>query len=87
MQREPTTGITPTIGFASSSFRMRGCNVTVFDLGGGPQIRGIWKNYYAEVHGIIFVIDASDAQRIGESRDVLEDVVKDRRMSGKPLLL
>ena len=24
--------------------------MTLFDVGGGPRIRGIWKNYYAQVH-------------------------------------
>ncbi len=66
---------------------MRRCDVTMLDVGGGSKIRGIWENYYAEVHGIVFVIDASDAQRIGEARDVLEEVVKDARMGGKPVLL
>ncbi|XP_062511415.1 ADP-ribosylation factor-like protein 13B [Corticium candelabrum] len=87
IQNDSTDGITPTIGFASSSLRMRRCDVTMLDVGGGSKIRGIWENYYAEVHGIVFVIDASDAQRIGEARDVLEEVVKDARMGGKPVLL
>lgn len=84
---DATDSMTPTIGFASSSFRLHRCNVTLYDLGGGSRIRGIWKNYYAEVHGVVFVVDASDAQRMGETREVLEEVVKDARLKGKPVLV
>ena len=38
--------------------------IDVYDLGGGKNIRKIWERYYAEVHGCIFVVDASDEARL-----------------------
>lgn len=40
-----------------------GFDIVVYDLGGGERIRDIWENYYAEVHGVIFVVDTDDVQR------------------------
>ena len=50
---DTTDGITPTVGFLTSSFTMNRFNVTIFDLGGGVRIRDIWKKYYAEVNIIL----------------------------------
>ena len=41
-------------------------DICVYDLGGGERIRDIWDNYYAEVHGVIFVVDTDDTQRKAE---------------------
>ena len=46
---ESTDGIVPTIGFQNSSFSLYKFQVTLFDVGGGPRIRSIWKIYYADV--------------------------------------
>lgn len=46
---DTTDGITPTVGFLTSSFTLFRYHVTILDLGGGPKIRAVWKNYYAEV--------------------------------------
>ena len=47
--------------------------IEVFDLGGSKRIRKIWEKYYAEVHGIIFVVDASDEGRLAEAKSTLEE--------------
>ncbi len=46
---DSTEDITPTIGFSSTKLNQSGCAVTLYDVGGGPRIRGIWKNYFSEV--------------------------------------
>jgi ADP-ribosylation factor-like protein 13B len=47
--------VTPTFGFSSSTLdtdgRLSKYKVNVFDLGGGKNIRRIWKTYFSEVHG------------------------------------
>lgn len=48
---EPTEDITPTVGFSSTTMDIGRSTVTFYDLGGGPKIRDIWKNYYAKVGG------------------------------------
>lgn len=46
---EPKETTVPTVGFSSADFKLLNFKVTAYDVGGGPRIRGIWKDYYAEV--------------------------------------
>ena len=77
----------PTIGFSSVDFRFDKYNVKLFDLGGGKKIRGIWKNYFSEVYGVIYVIDSSEPERIEECASVLQGLVEHPKVAGKPLLV
>ena len=47
-------------------------SIEVYDLGGGKSIRKMWENYYAEAHGFIFVVDASDEERMAEAKTALQ---------------
>jgi ADP-ribosylation factor related protein 1 len=40
------------------------------DLGGQSGIRSIWPRYYADCHAVLYVLDASDAERLGEGWEV-----------------
>ena len=80
--------IIPTIGFSNLEMKKyEKYKVVVYDLGGGIRIRSIWKNYFALIHGIIFVIDSSDITRILEVKDVIEEVVANDKIAGKPILV
>lgn len=59
----------------------------LYDLGGGQRIRSIWKNYFALVHGVIFVIDASDLDRIADVKESLATVIAHEKIAGKPILM
>ena len=75
------------MGFSSSEFKFEKFDVTVYDLGGGKKIRSIWRNYYAEIHGVVFVVDASDESRLRECQEVLQAVLKQERVAGKRILM
>lgn len=61
--------------------------MTLFDLGGGAKIRDIWSRYYSEIHGIIFVVDASAKESIADVGPVLRDAIKHDFLCGKPVLV
>lgn len=61
--------------------------VTMLDVGGSAELRRTWRELYGEAHGIIFVLDSSDKQRIMEVKEVLVDLLKEPKVSGKPLLV
>ncbi|KAF2352338.1 Small GTP-binding protein domain [Trinorchestia longiramus] len=79
--------VAPTLGFVPEVLHYRGCEVTLFDLGGGAKLRPVWVRYFAEVHGVIFVIDCSATDRVPECRSVLQELLAHRRISGKPVLI
>ncbi|XP_066283301.1 ADP-ribosylation factor-like protein 13B [Branchiostoma lanceolatum] len=84
---ESPEGVSATVGFSPQEFKLGRYDITTMDLGGGKGIRGIWHRYYAEAHGSVFVVDASDRARFDEARTVLEDFLGDPRISGKPVLV
>ncbi|XP_028998165.1 ADP-ribosylation factor-like protein 13B isoform X2 [Betta splendens] len=87
IQGDNPRDVAPTVGFSKVDLKQGKFEVTIFDLGGGKRIRGIWKNYYSESHGVVFVVDSSDVQRIQETRETMAEVLQHPRISGKPVLV
>ncbi|CAH8671629.1 unnamed protein product [Schistosoma rodhaini] len=79
--------VTPTIGFDRIEFAIDSFYINLYDLGGGRTIRDIWETYFAEVYGVIFVIDSSTPERLEECHEVLVNVLSHPCISGKPILL
>ncbi|XP_029434841.1 ADP-ribosylation factor-like protein 13B isoform X3 [Rhinatrema bivittatum] len=87
IQGESPEDVAPTVGFSKADLKHGRFEVTIFDLGGGKRIRGIWKNYYAESFGVIFVVDSSDAERMEETKETMTEVLRHPKISGKPVLV
>ncbi|XP_036304167.1 ADP-ribosylation factor-like protein 13B [Pipistrellus kuhlii] len=87
IQGECPEDVAPTVGFSKIDLRQGKFEITIFDLGGGKRIRGIWKNYYAESYGVIFVVDSSDEERMEETKETMSEVLRHPRISGKPILV
>ncbi|XP_037318566.2 ADP-ribosylation factor-like protein 13A isoform X2 [Pungitius pungitius] len=77
----------PTHGCVRSELKVENYQVTLLDVGGSAQSRGAWRELYGEAHGIVFVLDSSDRQRIKEVKEVLADLLKQPRVAGKPILV
>ncbi|KAG5887928.1 hypothetical protein JTB14_003024 [Gonioctena quinquepunctata] len=81
------TSPVPTVGFSVINLKYLNYNVRIYDLGGGPNIRGIWHKYFVDAHGLIFVVDSSDFSRFEEVKMVLGDIIYNEKIAGKPLLV
>ncbi|KAL0210525.1 hypothetical protein RCL1_004961 [Eukaryota sp. TZLM3-RCL] len=79
--------VSPTVGFDTASFTHQNTEVSIFDVGGGKKIRDIWEMYYAEVHGVVFFIDATDIDRLKDAGKALEECLSNPYLSKKPLLV
>uniref|UniRef100_A0A0R3RNN3 ADP-ribosylation factor n=1 Tax=Elaeophora elaphi TaxID=1147741 RepID=A0A0R3RNN3_9BILA len=79
--------ILPTNGFSLQEFKYRKAEIIAYDLGGSERIRSIWKNYYSEVFGVMYIIDGSERGRIEESGQLLKDVISDKNLNNKPFLI
>uniref|UniRef100_A0A8D2L842 ADP ribosylation factor like GTPase 13B n=1 Tax=Varanus komodoensis TaxID=61221 RepID=A0A8D2L842_VARKO len=87
IQGESPEDVAPTVGFSKIDLKQGRFEVTIFDLGGGKRIRGIWKNYYAESYGVIFVVDSSDVERMEETKETMSEVLRHPKIAGKPVLV
>ena len=49
------------------------------------------KSYFSlnilQVHGVIYVIDSSDMNRVQECQQVLADLLSHKKIAGKPVLV
>ena len=58
----------PTIGFNVETVEYKNISFTVWDVGGQDKIRPLWRHYYQNTQGIIFVVDSNDRDRIDDSQ-------------------
>lgn len=62
----------PTIGFNVETVEYKNISFTVWDVGGQDKIRPLWRYYFQNTQGIIFVVDSNDRDRINEAREELQ---------------
>jgi ADP-ribosylation factor protein 1 len=72
----------PTIGFNVETVEYKNISFTVWDVGGQDKIRLLWRHYYQNTQGLIFVVDSNDRDRVDDAREELhrmlaEDELKD----------
>jgi len=58
-----------------------------YDLGGHETARRIWKDYYASVDGIIFLVDAADRTRFSEASLELQRLLEDPCLAEVPIVV
>merc|ERR1719220_2037153 len=54
----------PTIGFNVETLEFKNVKITMWDVGGQQKLRPLWKHYYLNTQAVIFVIDASNRERL-----------------------
>ncbi|XP_050518065.1 ADP-ribosylation factor 4-like [Diabrotica virgifera virgifera] len=65
----------PTIGFNVETVEYKNISFTVWDVGGQTRIRKLWKHYFANTDGLIFVVDSNDRDRIAEAEEELHNIL------------
>lgn len=99
----PNLKTVPTVGQNVATITLPDMYLRIWDVGGQHSLRGLWQNYYASCHAIVFVIDSTDVGdaditkmsetemeeqgRLDECRLVLEDVLQNADAEGVPLLV
>nr|XP_054767740.1 ADP-ribosylation factor 2 [Lytechinus pictus] len=61
----------PTIGFNVETVEYKNISFTVWDVGGQDKIRPLWRHYFQNTQGLIFVVDSNDRERIEEAHQEL----------------
>ncbi|XP_075757078.1 ADP-ribosylation factor-related protein 1 isoform X2 [Pelodiscus sinensis] len=79
--------ITTTVGLNIGTIDVGKARLMFWDLGGQDELQSLWDKYYAESHGIIYVIDSTDEERLSESKRAFEKVVISEALEGVPILV
>ncbi|KAJ1686061.1 hypothetical protein LUZ63_017451 [Rhynchospora breviuscula] len=77
----------PTIGFNVETVEYKNISFTVWDVGGQDTVRRLWRYYYQNTQGLIFVIDSNDKERIIEARDELHRMLNEDELRDAVLLV
>jgi len=77
----------PTIGFNVENVEYKNIAFTVWDVGGQDKIRPLWRHYYQNTQGIIFVVDSNDRERISEAREELQRMLNEDELRDALLLI
>jgi len=77
----------PTIGFNVETVEYKNIFFTVWDVGGQDKIRPLWRHYYQNTQGLIFVVDSNDRDRVEEAKSELEKMLQEEEMKDAIVLV
>ncbi|XP_016096296.1 ADP-ribosylation factor 4-like isoform X2 [Sinocyclocheilus grahami] len=77
----------PTLGFNVETVEYNNISFTVWDVGGQDVIRRLWRHYYHNTKGLIFVVDSSDRDRIETAAEELNAMLAEDEMRDALLLV
>merc|ERR1711861_27082 len=77
----------PTVGFNVETVEYKNINFSVWDVGGQDKIRKLWRYYYQNTQGLIFVVDSNDHDRIEDARGELMKMLQEDEMRDAVVLV
>ncbi|GAB6022411.1 E3 ubiquitin-protein ligase trim23 [Chamberlinius hualienensis] len=78
----------PTIGFNVETVEYNKIlKLIIWDVGGQPKLRPLWKHYYLNTQAIIFVVDSSNHDRLPEAQTELTKLLLEKELKDAALLI
>jgi len=77
----------PTLHPHSEELMIKNIRFRTYDLGGHETARRIWKDYFASIDGIIFIVDAADKTRFNEAKEELSGLLEDQALASVPFVV
>ncbi|KAJ3276530.1 COPII coat GTPase [Terramyces sp. JEL0728] len=77
----------PTYNPTSQEITIGKITLNTFDLGGHRNARILWKDYYPDVGGIVYIVDCTDISRFEEVKSELDEILKLEDLSHIPILV
>ena len=80
-RRWAAADVSTRAGFNVETVEYKNINFTVWDVGGQDKIRPLWRHYYQNPQGLIYVVDTNDRDRVIESADELGRMLSEPELS------
>ena len=77
----------PTIGFNFVITEYKNITFILWDVSDHCKIRLLWRHYYHNAQGIIYVVDFNDKERIEEAREEIHCLLTDDELKDACLLV
>ncbi|CAL8337488.1 unnamed protein product [Lota lota] len=77
----------PTLGFNVETVEYKNVSFTVWDVGGQSIIRALWRHYFTNTQGLIFVVDSNDPERMKEAATELHQMLEEDELRGVAVLV
>ena len=77
----------PTIGFNVENVSYKNIEFQVWDIGGQDRLRTLWRHYFTNTNGLIFVVDSADRSRLDVAKMELQKLLKEDELSDAKVLV
>ncbi|CAM8976121.1 unnamed protein product [Rhodiola kirilowii] len=77
----------PTIGFNVEKVQYKNVMFTVWDVGGQEKLRPLWRHYFNNTDGLIYVVDSLDRERIDKAKAEFQTIINDPFMLNSVILV
>jgi len=77
----------PTQKPTMEELQMGNLKFQTYDLGGHTIARRLWREYYTDVDGVVFLFDTADRARFAESKTELDDLLSGDDLKNVPFLV
>ena len=74
-------------GFNVETVEYKNIRFTVWDVGGQPKLRPLWKHYLLNTQAVIYVIDSNDVTQLHEAKNELTRLLQERELRDASLLI
>ena len=77
----------PTIGFNVEKVQYKNVLFTVWDVGGQEKLRPLWRHYFNNTDGLIYVVDSLDRERVNKAANEFKQILDDPLMRNSAILV
>ncbi len=77
----------PTIGFNVETINYQKAELTLWDIGGHPKLKPLWRHYFAETNAVLYFVDYTQLGNIEEAYQDLKSLSAEPQLQNIPFLI